>query len=70
MILPDKDAPDDKWFDRLLRYFAVVLEIAIFIAFIELHSRAGIFLCLLYVWFSATWDMLRDDLDSLFKEKK
>ena len=42
----------------MLHFFAVVLEVAIVSRLLAHGDAAGIGLCMLYVWWSATWSMV------------
>jgi len=70
MIPPDDEMTLEMWIDPMLRTAAILLEIAIFITLVRLRSVTGVAFCMLYIWFSATWDVARQGLDMISKEKK
>ena len=72
MIPPEENDVERlaNWVAKQTRLFAVLLELGIFGSVIESRSRAGLILCIFYVWFSATWAYTEEVLDGIWKEKK
>ena len=72
MIPPDEKEVERiaNWVAKQTRLFAVLLEIGIFGSIVATRSRVGMILCMVYMYFSATWAYVEDTIDGIWKEKK
>ena len=72
MIPPDEKEVERiaSWLIKQSRLFAALLEIGIFGSIVANRSRVGLILCMVYMYFSATWLYVEEMLEGFWKEKK